>query len=96
MKSLVIYDWGRLGGKNLGPTLSGFQEVGPPRAKGETGIQSQAPAPCQPSISHKRHMANQTRPLTHRGSGEDHTMGFVPTLPGMGPFLPFAVSSALS
>lgn len=29
MKSLVIYVWGRLGGKNLGLTHAGFQEVGP-------------------------------------------------------------------
>lgn len=45
MKSLVIYVWGRLGGKNLGPTHAGFQEVGPleQKEKGDRNqIQTQA------------------------------------------------------
>lgn len=102
MKSLVIYVWGRLGGKNLGPTHSGFQEVGPlaQKEKGDRKrIQTQAAAPCQPSTTHKSHMANQTKPLTHAVSLEAvvrTTLGFIPPVPRVGPYHPLPVSSALS
>lgn len=74
MKSFVIYVWGRIGGKNLGPTHSGFQELGPleQKEKGDRkqGSRPRLPAPCQRCTAHKSHMANQTKPLTHTASLE--------------------------
>lgn len=97
MKSLVIYVWGRLGGYNLEPTHSGFQEVDPLEQKEKEDRQLGRRA-CR--LLPANSLAHRSHTITNPGYRHCLTKGMRTTLWALcllcraGPFSPRFFSSA--